>query len=435
MGIRHRMIIAVATVATVLLVGAGLAWACTQQAYISVTPDEAEAGAQVTVNGEQFMPQHEISVRWGGRNGPELGRGRGPEFHMEVTVPESAEPGDYLVWAVDTEDEWAARRSFTVTDPNTADSSGASGGASGGEQTTESDTSGQTTASTSGGDGTSDDSSSGGSDQTAATTSGGSGDGRNDESSSTSSGDSQQEESMAPESGSDEPASQEGSAQEGPASDDASQPSSESSQQGEPSPPESASQEPTSQEGASQQEPQEEAVGSESPEQVGASSPPDAPEQGAAEQPGNPAGPSPEDAEAEPAAGEPTSEGDGPAASEQADGEAAARAEDGDASVSAQAPPTDPDSSGGMVDDGAAQPSTSTGSQDLWEGLDSSQGSDVASSLDGPVAEEGALAGAGQQLAMAAGLLGAGLVMLAAGAFVAVRRRYGVALAAPERSR
>lgn len=406
MSIRHRVSVAVATLATVLLFGAGLAWACTSQAYISVTPDEAEAGTKVTVNGEQFMPQHEIAIRWGSRNGPELGRVRGPEFHMEVTVPESAEPGDYLVWAVDTEDEWAARRSFTVTDPN-ADSSGdgASGGASGGERTTESDTSGQTTANTSGGDGTSDDSTSGGSDQTAATTSGGSGDGQDDDSSSTSSGDSQPDGSMSPQSGSDEPASQDGSSQDELASGDASQPSGDGSPQDEPSPPDSGSQEPASQESASQDEPASQAGPSSSPEE------------GADGQPGNTADPS-EGSQAEPAADEPTARGD-----------------DADAPVSPQTPPTQPNSPGAIADGGAAQPSTATGSQDLWEGLDSSQQPGLSPSLEGPAAEGGELAGAGQQLAVAAGLLGAGLMMLAGGAFVAIRRRYALAASVRENSR
>lgn len=422
MSIRHRASVAVATLATVLLVGVGFAWACTSQAYISVTPDEAEAGTKVTVNGEQFMPQHEIAIRWGSRNGPELGRVRGPEFHMEVTVPESAEPGDYLVWAVDTEDNWAARRSFTVTDPN-ADSSGdgASGGASGGERTTESDTSGQTTASTSGGDGTSDDSGSGGSDQTAATTSGGSGDGQDDDSSSTASGDSQPNKAMSPQSGSDEPASQDGSSQDESASGDASQPSGDGSPQDEPSPPDSGSREPASQESASQDEPASQAGSSNSPEES------------AGGQPGNTADPSPKGSQAEPAADEPTADGD--AASQQAEGAPTARADDADAPVSPQAPPTQPNSPGAIADGGTAQPSTATGSQDLWEGLDSSQQPGLSPSLEGPAAEGGELAGAGQQLAVAAGLLGAGLIMLAGGAFVAIRRRYALAASVRENSK
>jgi hypothetical protein len=78
--------------------------------------------------------------------------------------------------------------------------------------------------------------------------------------------------------------------------------------------------------------------------------------------------------------------------------------------------------------------SLATASQDPWQGLDSSEGAGLTSGLDDSGGDDAALAGAGRQLAVAAGLLGAGLVLLTGGALVAVRRR-GTPAKAPREAR
>lgn len=143
----------VALAAVGLLVGgATLAWACTNQAYISVTPTESPPGSQVTVNGDSFLPGAEIEIRWDGHNGTLLGRGQGPSFSESVTVPDVV-PGDYVIVARTASGRYSAPHAFTVTGAESADT-GASGSASASSDT-ESDTSegGETSATISGSSG------------------------------------------------------------------------------------------------------------------------------------------------------------------------------------------------------------------------------------------------------------------------------------------
>jgi len=463
----QRAIVGLLTAATVLLLGASFAWACTQQAYISVNPKKGPAGAEVTVNGEQFMPTHEIAIRWGGRNGQELARVRGPEFHKKVTIPNSAEPDTHLIWAVDTQGDWTAKRAFTVTDPNGSPEGGASDGASGGEDSSngEPGTSGDTSETTSGGDNTNDNtneeshssdsqqrsgSASGGSadttgepdasdqseQQTSASASGGSADitGEPDTSDqseqtpdSTSSGDAT----------SDNPGSTGDAGSEGGGS----APSSKS-QQPEPSsvdlssPEEPVSNEPASQE-PTPQEPTEDDRGpgrsaSQEPSGPQPALSEAAPEPGteatAPSQESPSAGQSDSSQPSQQAAEEPTTDGEEGTAGEERSESATETVQD------ATSPLAHPPARASTPSGNGTEFSLATASQDPWQGLDSSEGAGLTSGLDDSGGDDAALAGAGRQLAVAAGLLGAGLVLLTGGALVAVRRR-GTPAKAPREAR
>jgi hypothetical protein len=84
----------------------------------------------------------------------------------------------------------------------------------------------------------------------------------------------------------------------------------------------------------------------------------------------------------------------------------------------------------GEPDGQASAPSPRTSSGDLWEGLDAS-GENPASGLQASAEDSGELVGTGteQQVLVAGGLLGGGLMLLMGGALMAlVRRRPAVAV-------
>lgn len=79
------------------LAASSLAWACTQQALITLIPPFAPAGKTVTVKGERFAPGAPVEIRWNGTSGAILGIAEGPDFVTEITVPKDARPDVYLL--------------------------------------------------------------------------------------------------------------------------------------------------------------------------------------------------------------------------------------------------------------------------------------------------------------------------------------------------
>lgn len=110
----------VAAVLTVVLAGAGLAWACVPQPYIVLRPlASAPAGTMVTVEGQNFAgDRHEI--RWNGIEGDLLTTASGAYFSVPFTVP-AASPGVYSLVAMTREAGGTvgnvATASFEVTGP------------------------------------------------------------------------------------------------------------------------------------------------------------------------------------------------------------------------------------------------------------------------------------------------------------------------------
>lgn len=94
-----------AGVTAAVLVGVGVAWACTPQASVSsVAPNSGPEGTTVTVTGEGFSPGP-VEIRWGGHSGPVIGMataevvGTNTSFLTSVTIPKVA-PGGYQLVAI-----------------------------------------------------------------------------------------------------------------------------------------------------------------------------------------------------------------------------------------------------------------------------------------------------------------------------------------------
>lgn len=84
--------------AAVAGVGANTSWACVPQPVIEISPmSSAPSGTKVTLDGLRFGSDP-VEVRWGTFDGPLLGRGTGPNFSADVTIP-PAPAGLYTIVA------------------------------------------------------------------------------------------------------------------------------------------------------------------------------------------------------------------------------------------------------------------------------------------------------------------------------------------------
>lgn len=141
----RRVALLVSLTAALVVAGAALAWACTTQAYVTIQPQQGQAGSEVTVDGRRFT--RDVEIRWNGEQGPLLGTAEGGSFQKKVTVPTNASDGHYSIVAVgyDEDGEVAGRSSasFTVT---SSSSSGRSGNGDGQPEGNEQTGSQQTTA-------------------------------------------------------------------------------------------------------------------------------------------------------------------------------------------------------------------------------------------------------------------------------------------------
>lgn len=156
-----RVAAAVLAVAGLLIGGASLAWACSAQAFISITPGSGPSGSRATVKGSRYF-EGKVDIRWETDSGRtvHLVRAQGPSFSKQITIPE-AEPGWYTVIGVHTTDDgtsYKAADTFQVTGETSSDQEQSSSGGtdsrttSGGDQTRESTASGPNSRTVSGGD-------------------------------------------------------------------------------------------------------------------------------------------------------------------------------------------------------------------------------------------------------------------------------------------
>jgi hypothetical protein len=90
-----RGLLVVLVTATVLLAGATPASAAPE---LQLSPAFGVAGETVTVIGTGFAAA-EVEIRWGSESGPQLGTATGPDFFVDVEIPE-AEPNSYPIVAV-----------------------------------------------------------------------------------------------------------------------------------------------------------------------------------------------------------------------------------------------------------------------------------------------------------------------------------------------
>lgn len=111
---QRRIWVAVAATAALAAGGGAMAWACTAAASLSVRwPDapleqgggvpgtalSGAPGAQVSVVGTYFRSDVPVQVRWNNADGPVLATAEGPDFSLELSIPDDA-PGVHTVVAV-----------------------------------------------------------------------------------------------------------------------------------------------------------------------------------------------------------------------------------------------------------------------------------------------------------------------------------------------
>lgn len=102
----RRMAAAMTGAAALLLAGAMGAFACTNLATLNLGSNYAAAGATIDVTGSSFSEVGDgtqpVEVRWNATDGPLLGEvepDSSGAFATEVTVPEDAEAGHYVLIA------------------------------------------------------------------------------------------------------------------------------------------------------------------------------------------------------------------------------------------------------------------------------------------------------------------------------------------------
>ena len=101
--VRHLGELALA-VLSLVVVGAGLAWACTPSAQLSVGPKEARSNELVTVRGTSFPEGDVVRLRWNGPQGELLNtvslRDDRDDFSTNVRIPADATPGPHVIIGV-----------------------------------------------------------------------------------------------------------------------------------------------------------------------------------------------------------------------------------------------------------------------------------------------------------------------------------------------
>lgn len=85
----HRSFLGLAGAGMIVLLGAGIAWACIPQArLVSLRPvSSGPPGMSVTVDG-LALDGGPNEVRWSSPDGPKLASATGPNFSVSVTIPD-----------------------------------------------------------------------------------------------------------------------------------------------------------------------------------------------------------------------------------------------------------------------------------------------------------------------------------------------------------
>lgn len=409
----RRVALLLAATAALVLAGAGVAMACTGRASLTgVDPPAGKAGRTVSLSGNSWDDggpgdDGEVEIHWQRTAGEPLTTAQGPSFNVDVRIPSGAEDGTHYVVAVAYDKmtgEVEGRDSvpFKVTSEE-PDESGDPSRSRSDDPSTES-SSGSNPEGSSSSDGSQNSTSS-----SSMSASGSNGPSSEDSTSgSTSSSSPSRGATSEPSGARSSPGSAAASApSEQPASQPSASPEASGSRERVGAGDEARSAQPSAQDRRAvgqQPTPQPQPQSSAQP----AGQP--LPSQAADQEPA-----SPEVADPEPASSE-------AAESEVSDAEAeggprAGRADtDADADADARAD--------------TAHPSARSGSGDLWSGFSAGDGAVSLGSpgLDGPVGAAGAQSGGpAQGLALAAGLAGAGLLVLMAGSFAALSRRRALA--------
>lgn len=100
---REALLAGTAAVALALSLGA-IAWACVPVSTVTVTPDRARPGDEVTVSGVRFLAPAPVVLHIHSHNGPvvatmEMPRSANTLFKTTITIPSDAPPGPLVVVA------------------------------------------------------------------------------------------------------------------------------------------------------------------------------------------------------------------------------------------------------------------------------------------------------------------------------------------------
>lgn len=156
----RRKVLAASSAVGLVIGGASLAWACTRNPSISLSPSFGRAGSQTQVTGSSFLPGEPVEIRWNSATGPVLGRAAPKpdySFSVPVVVPADAPNGTYYIVAIApasrAQAAFQVRNAVSATNNEPASQPDAQTSASGdGGDSTET-SAGQTSASTRGGNG------------------------------------------------------------------------------------------------------------------------------------------------------------------------------------------------------------------------------------------------------------------------------------------
>lgn len=122
------LLTAVVAVLTAMSALGAAAWACTASAELYASPDAGPAASQTRVEGYRFDSASPVEIRWNSRTGPVLATVAGPNFSVQVTIPASAQVGDYVIVGINVGGSFAPATPFRVT---SGGSSAGQGGGSG----------------------------------------------------------------------------------------------------------------------------------------------------------------------------------------------------------------------------------------------------------------------------------------------------------------
>lgn len=109
------MVLSTLGAASVCLAMAALAWACTPQAFISLSPSSGLPGTVVTVSGHGFVSGGPVEVRMGAVNGAPITTATGSTFAVTVTIPQSAAGGYQTLGAIGYDTSGQAQGSAAAT--------------------------------------------------------------------------------------------------------------------------------------------------------------------------------------------------------------------------------------------------------------------------------------------------------------------------------
>lgn len=117
----RRVLLTLTGMVGMMLATAAVAWACSPNAYITLSASQGPAGDEITVEGKAFE-DGPVRVYWE-PNGELLHETSGPDFEVPVTIPEDADEGVGLITAygftdsVEDDPSGYDPSAFTVTGP------------------------------------------------------------------------------------------------------------------------------------------------------------------------------------------------------------------------------------------------------------------------------------------------------------------------------